>query len=45
LASCAAAAVNAIQSHVPHMMAFIEQISNDDEHTDSVLSASCGLIG
>ena len=37
--------VNALQPHVMHMMTFIEQIATDDEHTDAVLSASCGLIG
>ena len=39
------AAVNVLQTHVPHVMTFIEQIACDDEHSDTVLSAGCGLIG
>jgi len=37
--------VNLVQPHVPHIMQFIEVISQDEEHSDSVVGASCGLIG
>jgi len=40
-----AADVNLIFPHVPHMMAFIEQIAADPEHSDAVVGATCGLIG
>jgi len=31
--------------HVPHIMTFIEQIAEDQEHPDAVVGATCGLIG
>jgi hypothetical protein len=37
--------VNLVQSHVPHIMHFIDQIAADPEHSDAVVGASCGLIG
>jgi len=40
-----AADVNLIMPHVPHIMAFIEQIAEDQEHPDAVVGATCGLIG
>jgi len=40
-----AADVNLIMPHVPHIMTFIEQIAEDQEHPDAVVGATCGLIG
>jgi len=40
-----AADVNLIMPHVPHIIAFIEQIAADPEHSDAVVGATCGLIG
>jgi len=40
-----AADVHLIMPHVPHIMAFIEQIAEDQEHPDAVVGATCGLIG
>ena len=34
-----------LQPHVGHMIAFIEHIALDEDHSDSCVSASCGLIG
>ena len=36
---------SALQIHVPHMTKFIEHLALDDENSDAVISASCGLIG
>jgi len=40
-----AADVNLIMPHVPHIMTFIEDIAADQEHSDAVVGATCGLIG
>jgi len=45
LTGMCAADVNLIMPHVPHIMAFIEQIAEDQEHPDAVVGATCGLIG
>ena len=37
--------VNLVQPHIPHMIQFIEHIAMDDDHSDGVIAASCGLIG
>ena len=37
--------VNLLQSHVPHMIQFIEHIASDEDASDGVVAASCGLIG
>lgn len=37
--------VGLVQPHVQHIMKFIELIARDEEHSDSVVGASCGLIG
>ncbi|XP_052813839.1 importin subunit beta-1-like isoform X2 [Mya arenaria] len=34
-----------LQNHVGHMISFIEHIALDEDHSDSNISASCGLIG
>ena len=39
------AEVSLVQAHVPHIMQFIESIALDEEHSDAVVGASCGLIG
>jgi len=43
--SVCAADVNLIMPHVPHIMTFIEDIAADQEHSDAVVGATCGLIG
>ena len=42
---CLVTDLNALQMHVPYMTKFMEHVSLDDENSDSVVSASCGLIG
>jgi len=37
--------VNVIQSHVAHMLQFVEHIAVEDDQSDGVIAASCGLIG
>jgi len=37
--------VTLLQSHVTHMISFIEHIGIDEDHSDSNISACCGLIG
>ena len=37
--------VNLLQPHVPHILSYIERIANDEDHTDSVIAATCGLLG
>ena len=34
-----------IQPHVGHMTSFIEHIALDEDHSESNISACCGLIG
>lgn len=34
-----------LQPHVGHMISFIEHIALDEDHSDSNISACCGLIG
>ncbi|XP_052230291.1 importin subunit beta-1-like isoform X2 [Dreissena polymorpha] len=34
-----------LQPHVGHMISFIEHIAVDEDHSDSNISACCGLIG
>jgi len=34
-----------LQPHVQHMISFIEHIALDEDHSDSNVSACCGLIG
>ena len=40
-----AADVALLQPHVGHMISFIEHIALDEDHSDSNVSACCGLIG
>jgi len=37
--------VNLLQPHVPHMMLFVDSIAIDNEASDAVIGATCGLIG
>ncbi|KAK2181291.1 hypothetical protein NP493_402g02041 [Ridgeia piscesae] len=37
--------VNLVKPFVPHMLQFISHIAVDEDHSDSVIAASCGLIG
>jgi len=37
--------VNVIQPHVTHMLQFIEHIASDEDQSDGVIAACCGLIG
>lgn len=37
--------VGLLQPHVQHMVSFIEHIALDEDHSDSNISACCGLIG
>lgn len=37
--------VTLVQPHVPHMIQFIEHIATDEDISDGVIAASCGLIG
>ena len=37
--------VTLLQTHVGHMVSFIEHIALDEDHSDSNISACCGLIG
>merc|ERR1712012_310978 len=37
--------VNVIQPHVAHMLQFVEHIAVEDDQSDGVIAASCGLIG
>ena len=39
------AEVNVIQPHVAHMLQFVEHIAVEDDQSDGVIAASCGLIG
>jgi len=42
---CPTADVNLVKPFVPHMLQFISHIAVDEDHSDSVIAASCGLIG
>ena len=37
--------VQLIKNHVSHVVAFIEHIYMDPDHSEDNLAASCGLIG
>lgn len=44
-AEAPSADVALLQPHVQHMISFIEHIALDEDHSDSNISACCGLIG
>lgn len=44
-ADAPSADVALLQPHVQHMISFIEHIALDEDHSDSNISACCGLIG
>jgi len=37
--------VNLLKPHVEHMIQFMEHVGMDEDHSDAVIAASCGLIG
>merc|ERR1719431_761268 len=37
--------VNVVKPHLEHIIAFLGQIATDSERTDSLVGASCGLLG
>ena len=39
------AAVQLISNHVPSIIAFIERVADDEEHTDANVATCCGLLG
>ena len=39
------AEVRLLALHVPFMLAFIEHVGNDDDHTDSNVAVAAGLLG
>ena len=40
-----AAEIATVKPHVLHMTQFVEHIAGDDDASDGVIAASCGLIG
>ncbi|XP_064389350.1 importin subunit beta-1-like [Halichondria panicea] len=38
-------AVQLISNHVPSIIAFIERVADDEEHTDANVATCCGLLG
>ena len=42
---CVSAEIATVKPHVPHMTQFIEHIAGDEDVSDGVVAASCGLIG
>ena len=39
------AEIAVVKPHVPHMTQFIEHVGADDDVSDGVIAACCGLIG
>ena len=37
--------MNALQAHVQHITAFLENVYMDEESTEQVIASGCGLIG
>ena len=40
-----AAEIATVKPHVLHMTQFVEHIAGDEDASDGVIAASCGLIG
>jgi len=34
-----------VQPHIMHIIAFIELVSGDQDHSESNVSSACGLVG